>query len=165
MSTASLLFAAAFLLASRVMDTQAQSLVYPDCPSSWSWVRRPPPFKKMPVIDPEECCPRRPTHSARAPVLSLRTCRVLVMVEVRQHDRRPLDRQIDCSSVEFTIPMLGSGNSYTGPTGSGDDDDLCKCNTVVYSLMSACDACQGAKWFTCVHYHPTGFLGVSISSL
>ena len=50
----------------------------------------------------------------------------------------------------FTIPTLDPGNSYTGPTGNGDDNDLCKCNTVVYSLMSACDACQGAKWFGCV---------------
>lgn len=52
--------------------------------------------------------------------------------------------------VVFTIPNLEPGNSYTGPTGTGDDGDLCKCNTVVYSLMSACDACQGAKWFSCV---------------
>jgi len=53
-----------------------------------------------------------------------------------------------CHDGVFTIPNLGAGNSYTGPTGTGDDNDLCKCNTVVYSLMSACDACQGAKWFS-----------------
>jgi hypothetical protein len=40
--------------------------------------------------------------------------------------------------------------SYVGPTGPNDANDLCKCNTVVYSLMSACDACQGANWFSCV---------------
>jgi len=109
MSTASLLFAAAFLLASRVMDTQAQSLVYPDCPSSWSWTSNS---------------------------LGQSPCAVAAYL------------QGVCNDGVFTIPILGYGNSYTGPTGSGDDDDLCKCNTVVYSLMSACDACQGAKWFT-----------------
>jgi hypothetical protein len=44
---------------------------------------------------------------------------------------------------------LSAGDSYVGPTGSNDSSDLCKCNTVVYSLMSACDACQfdDAVWF------------------
>lgn len=64
-------------------------------------------------------------------------------------DRHVLS-QTDRLSVVFSIPNLEPGNSYTGPTGTGDDNDLCKCNTVVYSLMSACDACQGAKWFSCV---------------
>ena len=50
----------------------------------------------------------------------------------------------------FTIPPLLPGDSYVGPTGPSDDSDLCKCNTVVYSLMSACDACQDADWFSCV---------------
>ncbi|KAI0246211.1 hypothetical protein BJV78DRAFT_177447 [Lactifluus subvellereus] len=51
-----------------------------------------------------------------------------------------------CNDEDFTIPPLHPGDSYTGPTGPGDATDLCKCNTVVYSLMSACDACQGAQW-------------------
>ena len=49
----------------------------------------------------------------------------------------------------FSIPALLPQNSYTGPSGA-DDDDLCKCNTVVYNLISACDACQGASWILCV---------------
>ena len=49
----------------------------------------------------------------------------------------------------FSIPALPPQNHYTGPSGS-DDDDLCKCNTVVYNLMSACDACQGSSWILCV---------------
>ncbi|KAI0260306.1 hypothetical protein BC834DRAFT_554096 [Gloeopeniophorella convolvens] len=48
----------------------------------------------------------------------------------------------------FKIPLLPKGDSYTGPNGSGDNSDLCKCNTVVYSLMSACDACQNAEWIS-----------------
>ena len=51
----------------------------------------------------------------------------------------------------FTIPTLTSHDTfYTGPTGPTDQNDLCKCNTVVYSLMSACAACQGSNWFSCV---------------
>jgi len=108
MWTASLLFAAAFLLASQVMDAQAQ-LVYPGCPPSWSW-----------------------SYNS----LNQSPCAVAAYL------------QGACNDGVFTIPSLGPGNSYTGPTGSGDDNDLCKCSTVVYSLMSACDACQGAKWFS-----------------
>jgi hypothetical protein len=52
----------------------------------------------------------------------------------------------------FTIPDLVPGDSYVGPTGSSDASDLCKCNTVVYSLMSACDACQDASWFSYVFF-------------
>jgi hypothetical protein len=49
----------------------------------------------------------------------------------------------------FSIPALLPQNSYTGPTGL-DDGDQCKCNTVVYNLISACDACQGEPWLPCV---------------
>jgi hypothetical protein len=62
----------------------------------------------------------------------------------------------------FTIPTLTSeGTVYTGPTGPSDEDDLCKCNTVVYSLMSACGACQGSNWFSCVPRPPLSFLILS----
>ncbi|KAH9992127.1 hypothetical protein BJV77DRAFT_1003629 [Russula vinacea] len=53
-----------------------------------------------------------------------------------------------CDNGVFSIPVLVPGDSYVGPTGSSDASDLCKCNTVVYSLMSACDACQDALWFS-----------------
>lgn len=53
-----------------------------------------------------------------------------------------------CDDGVFTIPALLPGDSYVGPTGPTDASDLCKCNTVVYSLMSACDACQDALWFS-----------------
>ena len=49
----------------------------------------------------------------------------------------------------FIIPPLLPQNSYAGPSGN-DDNDLCKCNTVLYNLISACDACQGSPWTTCV---------------
>ena len=51
------------------------------------------------------------------------------------------------SFAAFTVNPLLPGYSYTGPSGV-DDSNLCKCNTVSYSLISACDACQGAAWIT-----------------
>ncbi|KAN0119069.1 hypothetical protein V8E52_004516 [Russula decolorans] len=36
---------------------------------------------------------------------------------------------------------------YTGPSDY-DDSDLCKCNTVTYSLLSACVACQEEEWIS-----------------
>jgi hypothetical protein len=39
---------------------------------------------------------------------------------------------------------LEPGYSYTGPSGD-DNGNLCKCSTVMYSLISACDACQGEE--------------------
>jgi len=51
----------------------------------------------------------------------------------------------------FTLPDLVSDDySYVGPTVPSDFSNLCKCNTVVYSLLSACDTCQGSNWFSCV---------------
>jgi len=47
----------------------------------------------------------------------------------------------------FTIKELAPGYHYTGPSGY-DDSDMCKCNTVTYSLLSACVACQGEEWIT-----------------
>ncbi|KAH9980992.1 hypothetical protein BGW80DRAFT_1441597 [Lactifluus volemus] len=52
-----------------------------------------------------------------------------------------------CNNGAFDIPPLFPGNSYRGPDGQ-DETDLCKCNTVVFNLISACDACQGSPWTT-----------------
>ncbi|KZV73404.1 hypothetical protein PENSPDRAFT_682885 [Peniophora sp. CONT] len=37
------------------------------------------------------------------------------------------------------------GSVYTGPSGI-DNGDICKCNTVGYSIISACAGCQGGSW-------------------
>ncbi|KAH9035488.1 hypothetical protein EDB85DRAFT_1943640 [Lactarius pseudohatsudake] len=50
-----------------------------------------------------------------------------------------------CNNGVFAIPALLPQHYYTGPSGA-DIDDLCKCNTVVYNLISACDVCQGEPW-------------------
>jgi len=49
-----------------------------------------------------------------------------------------------CNAGTFNVPALQPQNSYTGPSGL-DDGDPCKCNTVAYNLISACDACQGSS--------------------
>ncbi|KAH9005416.1 hypothetical protein EDB86DRAFT_1441566 [Lactarius hatsudake] len=56
-----------------------------------------------------------------------------------------------CNGGAFTINALQPGYSYTGPSGI-DDANLCKCNTVTYNLISACDACQSATWITWSEY-------------
>jgi len=56
-------------------------------------------------------------------------------------------RLISCMYVAWTIDPLQQGYHYSGPRGI-DDGNLCLCNTVVYSLLSACDACQSETWIT-----------------
>ncbi|KAF8495485.1 hypothetical protein F5888DRAFT_1711245 [Russula emetica] len=50
----------------------------------------------------------------------------------------------------FTIYDLSPGGSPynvgSSGTSSTQDSNLCMCNTVTYSLLSACDACQGVEW-------------------
>ncbi|KAI9459394.1 hypothetical protein F5148DRAFT_1218816 [Russula earlei] len=49
-----------------------------------------------------------------------------------------------CNGGQFQIPPLTPGVLYGGPFAGGST--LCQCNTVVYSLVSACGACQGGSW-------------------
>ncbi|KAF8477808.1 hypothetical protein DFH94DRAFT_755939 [Russula ochroleuca] len=61
-----------------------------------------------------------------------------------------------CNGGSFDIsPLLDTKHSYTGPSGN-DDSDLCKCNTIAYSLISACDACQGSEWISFPNPVPPG---------
>ncbi|KAH9993792.1 hypothetical protein BJV77DRAFT_996908 [Russula vinacea] len=67
-----------------------------------------------------------------------------------------------CNNGSFTILPLLPQNTYAGPS-VGDDGDLCKCGTVGYNLISACDACQGEPWIpypswsaNCTTIPPTG---------
>ncbi|KAH9973143.1 hypothetical protein BGW80DRAFT_286979 [Lactifluus volemus] len=50
----------------------------------------------------------------------------------------------------YNIQPLPQGYSYAGPTAG--TSDTCKCSTVAYSLLSACDACQGSTWFNWYDY-------------
>ena len=47
--------------------------------------------------------------------------------------------------VAFTMWPLQPGGTYFGPS-SVQDSNLCKCNSVTYSLLSACSGCQGGTW-------------------
>ncbi|KAH8989176.1 hypothetical protein EDB86DRAFT_2944299 [Lactarius hatsudake] len=54
-----------------------------------------------------------------------------------------------CNNGLFSVPPLPPGRSYAGPsTGDIDKNNICQCNTVVYNLISACDACQGSGWIS-----------------
>jgi hypothetical protein len=55
----------------------------------------------------------------------------------------------------FSIPPIpGPGYEYIGPSDSFDESDTCKCNTVTYSLLSACASCQGGTWLM---YHHSSY--------
>ncbi|KAF8491379.1 hypothetical protein F5888DRAFT_1061729 [Russula emetica] len=51
-----------------------------------------------------------------------------------------------CNNGEFSVPSLIPGDVYSAPS---DSKELpCVCSTVVYSLVSACGACQNSFWLT-----------------
>ncbi|KZV73403.1 hypothetical protein PENSPDRAFT_648938 [Peniophora sp. CONT] len=65
--------------------------------------------------------------------------------------------QSPCTMAAYAIAACNGGAAnitalqtpfsvYTGPTNTSDAADACKCNTVSYSLISACAGCQGAQW-------------------
>lgn len=55
------------------------------------------------------------------------------------------------STSEFEIPQLPPGRHYGGPDVG--EDNLCTCNTVAYSLVSACAACQGSSTWVQYVFH------------
>ena len=48
------------------------------------------------------------------------------------------------SSIVFSVPSLSSGEQYVGPDPQFATD--CRCNTVFYSMLAACSACQDAEY-------------------
>ena len=52
----------------------------------------------------------------------------------------------------FALATLSPGQTYTGPNETVADGDLCNCNTVLYSVISACAACQQGGWPPCVEW-------------
>ncbi|KAF9507628.1 hypothetical protein BS47DRAFT_288539 [Hydnum rufescens UP504] len=51
-----------------------------------------------------------------------------------------------CNPRGYTIHPLSPGNRYSGPTADPSTQNACICSTVMYELVSACGACQGASW-------------------
>ncbi|KAG7447979.1 uncharacterized protein BT62DRAFT_746535 [Guyanagaster necrorhizus] len=49
-----------------------------------------------------------------------------------------------CLNTSFLVPALPESNHYAGPTTS--QANLCECNTVTYSLISACADCQNREY-------------------
>ncbi|KJA27471.1 hypothetical protein HYPSUDRAFT_937449 [Hypholoma sublateritium FD-334 SS-4] len=49
-----------------------------------------------------------------------------------------------CNGSPFPVLPLPANSEYLGPTLQ--DANPCQCNTVTYSLMSACGACQGQDY-------------------
>ncbi|KAH7913751.1 hypothetical protein BJ138DRAFT_1111200 [Hygrophoropsis aurantiaca] len=49
-----------------------------------------------------------------------------------------------CNGNGWSVPALPPGDLYLGPTEA--QAQQCECNTVVYSLISACGACQNASF-------------------
>ncbi|KAI9456412.1 hypothetical protein F5148DRAFT_1224337, partial [Russula earlei] len=45
----------------------------------------------------------------------------------------------------FTVDSYHTGVVYSGPSSS-NGEGLYQCNTVAYSLSSACASCQGGSW-------------------
>ncbi|KAI0321648.1 hypothetical protein OF83DRAFT_1168284 [Amylostereum chailletii] len=54
------------------------------------------------------------------------------------------------SGGNFTIPSLAQSSSYQGPTevSGPEQENPCTCNSVAYSLVSACASCQGQNWIS-----------------
>jgi len=55
-----------------------------------------------------------------------------------------------CDPQGFVILPLDPGAIYPGPTM--DENNPCHCNTVLYSLMCGCAACQDRSWITLTEY-------------
>ena len=125
----------------------------PKCSSTWEWVRKlsSPHCNFWPLIELTAFAFSRLILSAKIHVLLQRTCRRHVMGVVSRFlvllcpfIGEPY-RLISFAAYDL-IP-LPSGYHYEGPSGI-DNSDLCKCNTVRYSLISACGGCQGERWIT-----------------
>ncbi|KAH9973124.1 hypothetical protein BGW80DRAFT_286675 [Lactifluus volemus] len=54
-----------------------------------------------------------------------------------------------CIFYTPSLPALPLGGSYPP-----SNDSSCKCSSVVYSLLSACAACQGGSWISWSDYIP-----------
>ncbi|KAF8969855.1 hypothetical protein BDZ97DRAFT_1754280 [Flammula alnicola] len=55
-----------------------------------------------------------------------------------------------CNNGSFPVDALPDSSHYLGP--SLQNANACQCNTVTYSLMSACGACQGQIYLPQPHY-------------
>jgi hypothetical protein len=93
----------------------------------------------------------RSIRSNKVPAWSQRTWKQYATIAVSTCTFQLVHRvQYYWRVAAFAILALPPGNVYSGPT-VGWPGAPCECNTVMYNLYSACDACQGTGgWLPCV---------------
>jgi hypothetical protein len=125
----------------------------PNCTdNSYAWVgsfRRPSSIDNDTLFASCWCFCRRSTLSNKIPAGSWRTWHRHVITAVSRCTFGSSQTTLSACAA-FTVPVLPPDQSYSGPSGA-DKGNTCKCNTVVYNLISACDACQGEPWTPCVN--------------
>ena len=112
---------------------------------------------------------RRTIRFNKVPAWSQRTWKQNATMAVSAYTFQLMHRaQSYWPVAAFDIPSLpNSQYSYGGPYSTLPSQLACECNTVVYNLYSACDACQGSLWITCVHQllFSSGFQPINLSFL
>jgi hypothetical protein len=132
----------------------------PNCTTGWDWVSNSFFFfckicsvLDVPISDQTSPVYYQPTKShttayIKTLALFLHTSRVSALAGVSLSDLSTFFcypfRSCTYPNTVFEIDPLPQGRHYTGPdSGQGTP---CQCNTVVYSLVSACAGCQGGQW-------------------
>jgi hypothetical protein len=96
---------------------------------------------------------RHSTPSIKVRVPSRRIWRRRAIMAVR-HFLRPTTL-VSSPLVAFTLSPIVGDQEYRGPHGGSDNRNLCLCNTLIYSLISACGGCQGGTWQPYVSLNPS----------
>jgi|SRR6266850_299695 len=141
----------AFILSMLTTGPVLAQISYPNCSAGWEWVS----FSKflyigaIPAPDHGPILSSRTTVSTKVRAMLPRTWRLRAMVAVSWSLRPSFDTlrtwlSFHRHTSEFNIPALPSGRQYAGPASS--QHYPCQCNTVVYSLVSACGDCQESSW-------------------
>ena len=129
----------------------------PDCNTSWSWVRMLS-FSPRRVLICWHCAQSFNSLGQNACTVAAYLMSTCTGGCEPSSLLRPFVFEPCLNSFSaFTINSLDPGYHYTGPS-EYDDTDMCSCNTVTYSLLSACVACQGEEWIS------YGFPSLSLSN-
>ena len=99
---------------------------------------KPPPITRSYIGQTYNSLNQSPCQTAAYLAAQCNNGRTFILIYVAR------ENLID-TSPEYTIQQIPQGSHYTGPSGS-DDGDICRCNSVYYSLISACVGCQKGVW-------------------
>lgn len=127
-----------------VLAAQGQAQTTNATCSSLEWVR----FYHVHIFGTNDglCPDRQSINSIKVHVLLQLTCK-LNALNVSRINHCGYDL-ISVVAHGHRVPALPPANIYYGPTL--DAVNPCACSSVVYSLMSACGACQGARYLSYV---------------